>query len=175
LRPKELKRQYRRLLAVAIVYFVFAHTIAAAARQQSGSEPASPLNSATGSPAPNSENFSAEEIAKQSLNQIRHGLEARNSRTMLAPFDRDRMQGYLTFRDQVESFFAQYDSFRVFIRIESANADQDHATATALFTLECVPRDNSPDVRREAELTFQFVRTPSGWKIVDLSPRSFFS
>ena len=78
---------------------------------------------------------------------------------MLAAFDRDGMQGYLTFQDQVESFFAQYESFRVGIRLVQSSFEQDKGMATAEFRLEGVPRGGGPAMRRERELTFEFIRT----------------
>jgi len=123
--------------------------------------------------------FAAKQIAQKLLNQLGEGLTAYNSRKMLAAFDRDGMPGYLAFQDQVESFFAQYESFRVSIRLMESSFEQDQdkdkGMATANFTLEGIPRDGSPAMRREAELTFEFIRTPSGWKLRDVTPRSFFS
>jgi hypothetical protein len=118
---------------------------------------------------------SSEQIAEKLLNQVREGLQAYNSRKMLAAFDREGMQGYLVFQDQVEAFFAQYESFRVAIRLEESSVEQDKGTATASFRLEGVPRYGGPAVRREGALIFEFVRTRNGWKIRDVSPRSFFS
>jgi uncharacterized lipoprotein YmbA len=119
--------------------------------------------------------FAAKQIAQQLLNQLGEGLASYNSRKLLAAFDRDSMPGYLAFQDQVESFFAQYESFRVSIRLMESSFEQDKGMATAEFRLEGIPRDGSPAMRREAELMFEFVRTPSGWKLRDVTPRSFFS
>jgi hypothetical protein len=118
---------------------------------------------------------SAEEVAQKLLNQVRDGLLAYNSRKMLSAFDRESMTGYLVFQDQVESFFAQYESFRVSIRLEETSFEQAKGTATAEFRLEGIPRDGGPAMRREGELIFEFIRTPGGWKIRDVSPRNFFS
>ena len=104
--------------------------------------------------------FSSKQIAQKLLNQIRDGLQAYNSRKMLAAFDREGMQGYLAFQDQVEAFFAQYESFRVAIRLEESSFEQDKGTATASFQLEGIPRYGGPAMRREGELIFEFSRTP---------------
>jgi hypothetical protein len=94
---------------------------------------------------------------------------------MLAAFDREGMQAYPAFQDQVEAFFAQYESFRVAIQLEESSFEQDKGTATASFRLEGIPRYGGPAIRREGELIFEFSRTRSGWKIRDVSPRGFFS
>jgi hypothetical protein len=137
--------------------------------------PAAVGQSGKGTAEPPADAFSATEVAQKLLNQIGEGLRAYNSRQMLAAFDREDMQGYLAFKDQVEAFFAQYESFRVGIRLEQSSFEQDKGMATAVFRLECIPRDGSPATRREGELTFEFSRSRSGWKIRDVSPRSFFS
>jgi hypothetical protein len=121
------------------------------------------------------DNFAATQIARKLLRQLQGGLEARNSRQLLAAFDGERMEGYLAFKDQVESFFARYDSFRVYLRVENASVEQDHGQAVALATLEATPRDGGPAVRRETELSLEFANSNKGWKIVDITPRSFFS
>jgi hypothetical protein len=136
---------------------------------------ASPRQSSTATEDAPADAFSSKQIAQLLLNQLRDGLQAGNSRKMLAAFDREGMPGYLVFQDQVEAFFAQYESFRVAIRLEESAFEQDKGTATAFFQLEGVPRYGGPEVRREAELAFDFIRTPSGWKIRDVSPRNFFS
>ncbi len=119
--------------------------------------------------------FSSNQIAEKLLNQVRDGLQAYNSRKMLAAFDREGMQGYIAFQEQIEALFSQYESFRVAFRLEESSFEQDKGTATASFRLEGYPRYESPAIRREGELIFEFSRTPSGWKIRDVSPRSFFS
>ena len=125
--------------------------------------------------AESDDSFSSQEIAAKLLDQIRDGLQARNSRKMLAPFDPQRMPGYALFKDQVEAFFAQYDSFRVYIRLVNTSFQQDRAVVTASFQLDAVPRYNTVAVRREDELTFELARADQGWKIIDVRPRSFFS
>jgi len=127
----------------------------------------------TGDAPPNA--FSANQIEQKLLNQVRNGFETHNSRRMLGAFDREGMPGYLAFQDQVEAFFAQYESFRASVRLEGSSFEQDKLTATAIFKLEGIPRSGGPAMRREAELTFEFSRTGSGWKIRDVSPRNFFS
>lgn len=132
------------------------------------------LSSAAPPPDVPADAFSSNQIAEKLLNQIRDGLQAYNSRKMLAAFDREGMQGYLAFQDQIEAFFAQYESFRVAIKLEESSLEQDKGAATASFRLEGIPRYGGPAIRREGELIFEFSRTRSGWKIRDVSPRSFF-
>jgi hypothetical protein len=157
------------ILLAALVCFG-ASQVAAAKKPAEADRPIA-SSDATDSPP----SFDAAEIAGKLMRQLQDGLQSRNSRQLLAAFDGDRMPGYLAFKDEVESFFARHDSFRVYLRIESATVEQDSARAVVLATLEAVPRDGSPVIRRETELSFEFARTKGGWKIVELDPRSFFS
>jgi hypothetical protein len=136
---------------------------------------ASPRQSSTAAEDTPADAFSSTQIAQKLLNQIRDGLQASNSRQMLAAFDREGMPEYLVFQDELEAFFAQYESFRVAIRLEEISFGPEQGTATVFFQLEGVPRYGGPAMRREAELTFEFIRTRNVWKIRDVSPRNFFS
>jgi hypothetical protein len=133
------------------------------------------LASAAPPPDAPTDAFSSNQIAEKLLTQIRDGLQSYNSRKMLSAFDREGMQAYPAFQDQVEAFYAQYESFRVAIKLEEISFEQDKGAATASFRLEGIPRFGGPAIRREGELIFEFSRTRSGWKIRDVSPRNFFS
>lgn len=121
------------------------------------------------------ETFVAQQIAQKLLDEVGNGLQSHNSRRMLSAFDRDGMQGYLTFQDQVQAFFSQYESFRIYSRLEESSLEQDKGTATAVIQLEAVPRDGGQPIRREGEITIEFRQGRGGWKIVDVAPRNFFS
>ncbi len=124
--------------------------------------------------APDADSFAATQIAEKLLRQLQEGLQARNSRKLLAAFDGERMEGYLTFKDEVESFFAQHESFRVYLRLESASVEEDRGSAAAQATLEATPVGGGPTLRRETNLSLEFAHSKKGWKIIDVSPRNFF-
>ena len=67
----------------------------------------------------NTEVFS-QAVANDVLGQVRDGLEGHSSRLMLGAFDQDKMDGYLSFEDQIEALFQRYDSFRVHYRISNS-------------------------------------------------------
>lgn len=108
------------------------------------------------------------------LGQIRDGLEGHSQRMMLRVFDREKMNGYLAFDDQLEAFFTQYEGIRVNIRIIQSSVEGGKGVVTANFQMEATPRNGSA-VRREAQLRFELEHTHQGWRVVDVSPRSFFS
>jgi len=158
--------RFRRPISVLSLAALLCLLSVVAAAEQPASDDAAPDSS---------QSFNAARVAERLLSQIQRGIEARNSRQMLAAFDHDRMPGYLTFKDQVEAFFAQHDSFRVYLRVESASLEKDAGSAVVQATLEFTPVDGSPAVRRQAELSFEFSKTEGRWKIVDFEPRGFFS
>lgn len=108
------------------------------------------------------------------LGQIRDGLEGHSQRMMLRAFDREKMNGYLAFEDQLEAFFTQYEGIRVNIRIIQSSVEGGKGVVTANFQMEATPRNGSA-VRREAQLRFELEHTNNGWRVIDVSPRSFFS
>ena len=177
-----LSRFQRRMRLVSLAALLSMLSVFATAQHlpqqtQQRRLPGAPLQApaADGAAADSFQSFTAAEVAERLLSQIRKGLEARNSHQMLAAFDHDRMPGYLAFQDQVEAFLAQHDSFRVYLRVESASLEKDGGSAVVQATLEFTPIDGSPAVRRQAELSFEFGKTEGSWKIVDFGPRGFFS
>ncbi len=106
--------------------------------------------------------------------QLRQALDGHSERKMLALFDRDRMTGYVSFRDQVDAFLKRYETFRVNIRVTQVTSGSHQASFSAAFTLEATPIDGVP-TRREETVRFEVERTKNGWRVVDLNPRSFFS
>ncbi len=117
----------------------------------------------------------SDRVANNVLGLIRDGLEGHDQRLMESAFDGDQMDGYLSFEDQLESFFNRYVGFRVHIRIIQTSIEGPKGIVTAEFELEGMPRDNTSPVRRSDQLRFVLERGRKGWRIVDFSPRNFFS
>ncbi len=125
--------------------------------------------------APEDSAFS-DAVVDKVLNEIRNGLEAHSASVMLSAFDRDRMNGYGTFADQVRAFFDRYEAFRVRYRIAETTVEGGRGVALVEFEMEETPRaGNAPPERKTAQLRFELERGGKGWKIVDLQPRGFFS
>ena len=161
-----LSRFQRRARCVSLAALLCLVSVFATAQQQSPQ--------AEGAAPDSSPNYAAAQVAKRLLSQIQNGLEARNSRQIMAAFDRERMPGYLAFQDQVEAFVAQNGSFSVYLGVESASLEKDSGSAVVQAMIELTPV-NGPSERREARLSFEFGKTERGWRIVDFEPRSFFS
>ncbi|HET9742509.1 MAG TPA: hypothetical protein VFQ00_07160 [Terriglobales bacterium] len=134
--------------------------------------------SQTTSPATGSTDTAAfsENAAHTLLQQVRDGLVAHNERKMLSAFDAEQMTDYPTFRRQIDALFDTYDSFRVHFTIEQSSGDNERGTATVDFEIEESPASSGGQpVRKQEELRFSFEHAKTGWKILDVDPRSFFS
>lgn len=132
-------------------------------------------NKSGGQDTLNTEVFS-ETVANTVLRDVKDGLEGHSQRLMLSAFDPDKMDGYLAFEDQMEAFFQRYESFRLHYRIVQTTVEGPRAIVLADVQMEVIPRGGgTPPGRRSEQLRFELERGRKGWKIVDFSPRGFFS
>lgn len=126
----------------------------------------------------NSDVFS-EAVARSVLDDIRDGLEGHSYRLMESAFDEDKMDGYLAFDDAIEAMFQRYSEFRVHFSITQTTTEGPKGVILVDIQMEEVPNStNGANVvpqRREGQVRFELERGKKGWKIVDFSPRSFFS
>lgn len=115
-------------------------------------------------------------VAKNVLEQLRDGLEGHSQRLMLSAFDDDKFDGYLSFEDQIQAMFDKYDSFRVHFRIVQTSVEGPKGLVLVDFTMEEIPRSmNAAPQRKSSQVRFELERGRKGWKIVDMTPRGFFS
>lgn len=122
----------------------------------------------------NTEVFS-QAVANDVLGQIRDGLEGHSQRLMLGAFDQDKMDGYLSFEDQIEALFNRYDSFRVHYRISNSAVEGSKAIVLVDWEMEEIPKTNGSPQRRNGQVKFEMERGRKGWKVTDVSPRGIFS
>jgi hypothetical protein len=127
--------------------------------------PADPYDSAVFSQA----------VANNVLNDLRDGLEGHSQRLVLSAFDQDKMDGYLTFEDQIQAMMQRYESFRVHFRISQSSIEGPKGLVLVDFEMEEIPRAGGTPIRRSGQVKFELERGRKGWKIVDFSPRGFFS
>ncbi len=126
----------------------------------------------------NSEVFS-DAVAKNVLDDLRDGLEGHSYRLFESAFS-DDMDGYLTFQDQVEAMFQRYSEFRVHFNIAQTTTEGSKGVILVDIQMEQIPNAGATTPapqpqRRESQVRFELERGKKGWKIVDFSPRSFFS
>jgi len=115
-------------------------------------------------------------VANSVLGDLRDGLEGHMQRLTLSVFDADKMDGYLSFEDQIQALFDRYEGFRVHFRIAQTSIEGARGVVLADFEMEETPRGAAaPPIRRHDQMRFELERGRKGWKIVDFRPRSFFS
>jgi hypothetical protein len=114
-------------------------------------------------------------VANSVLNDLRDGLEGHSQRLVLSAFDDDKMDGYLTFEDQIDAMMQRYDSFRVHFRISQSTIEGPKGVVMVDFELEEIPRAGGAPIRRSGQVKFEMERGRKGWKIVDFNPRGFLS
>ena len=117
-------------------------------------------------------------VGEAALAELRAGFQGHNPGRVMAMFDRSRFSGWSDMRERLENRMASYDSFRMGYHLVSATAEGGRGTVVAETELESVPQSQtavtSPE-RRSATLRLILERGPKGWRIVDYSPRGFFT
>lgn len=131
-----------------------------------------------GRPAVESPVFS-NAVVNDVLFDLAEGMEAHDQRRLLSAFS-PAMSGYRSFAGQVAAWFDHNRSFRVYynIRQVSAGTGKEAARGIALvdFEYEAAPVSSDvPPERRREQLRLVMERSAKGWKIVEFSPRGFFS
>jgi hypothetical protein len=117
-----------------------------------------------------------DDVARYVLSEIRDGLEGHLQRLFLSAFDDDSMPGYLQFEDQIQAMFDRYSEFRVHFRILQTTVEGPKGVVLVDFQLEQVPNgSNVAPQRKSSQVRFELERGHRGWRIVDFSPRGFFS
>jgi hypothetical protein len=118
----------------------------------------------------------SDQVATYVLGQVRDGLEGHLQRLLLSAFDDDKMSGYLSFEDQIEAMFDKYSEFRVHFRILQTSVEGPKGVVLVDFSLEEIPKSQSAQPQRKStQMRFELERGRKGWRIVDFSPRGFFS
>jgi hypothetical protein len=116
-----------------------------------------------------------ERVANDVLGQIRDGLEGHSRRLMLSAFDSDKMDGYLTFEDQIDAFFNRYEGFRVHFRIANVTVEGPKGVVLVDAELEQIPATGGAAQRKRSQLRFELEMGRKGWRVVDFRDRGFFS
>jgi hypothetical protein len=167
------KRVALALVVLALVSVQFAQESSATAPQSNSATQSQP-NDSKDAKKEETEIFS-DRVANTVLTDIRDGLEAHSQRLMLSAFDGDKMDGYLTFEDQIQAYFEHYEGFRVHFRIIQTSIEATKGIVLAEFEIEGSPRGGGPVMRRTNQIRFELERGKKGWKIVDFRPRAFFA
>ena len=118
----------------------------------------------------------SEAVGEAALADLRAGFQSHNADRVMSVFERGRLAGWSDMRERLENRMASYDSFRMGYHLVSATAEGGRGTVVAEVELESVAQAGvtSPE-HRSATLRLTLERGPKGWRIVDYSPRGFFT
>lgn len=111
----------------------------------------------------------------QTLRDFTNGFEGQMPRSALDTVLTDRFYDYPRFEDGVEQFLRSTSELRIFTRQVNVQLKEDRAVMIVDAEMQFTPRsDPTRQQRRSTQITFDFQRTPKGWKITEINPRSFF-
>jgi hypothetical protein len=89
--------------------------------------------------------------------------------------DEDTFDDRARFEDQVAALFRQSRELRVLFRESSLEVKAGRASMTVDAEMISTLRGRTrQEVRRKERLQFDLIRTPRGWKVQQVAPRSFF-
>ena len=123
----------------------------------------------------NTEAVFSPQVVSDLLGMIRDGLEGHSQHLLLSAFDGDKMDGYLSFEDQIQAMFDHYDAFRVHYTILQQTVENGKGVVLAMFELEETPSNGGAPQRKNSQVRFELERGKKGWRVVDYNPRGFFS
>lgn len=164
-------------LAAALIVGLIAFGIAPMAypQQSQTSKPDKGATNKNADDATTALDFS-EAVAQSIVRQISDGLQGHNAGRMLDVFDSHKMDAYLNFENQIDAFFAHYDSFRVHFRVDEVTTKEGKGIALVDVEMEAIPAsDGAQPARKHEQLRFEMERDAKRWRIVDMQPRAFFS
>jgi len=124
---------------------------------------------------PPAENAFTDQDASALLRQLSEALEGHSQKKLLALFDLSQIKDSALFKQQISLFFAQAESIRVHLNLVETNTENERPAFAVDAEMEVEPTNGGPVVRQNERLTFTVAKTSSGWKFIEVQPRSFFS
>lgn len=115
------------------------------------------------------------EVLSRVLRNYKAGLESLGVSGVRNWIDPQRFYDYPRFEEGVTVFLHSVGELRLFTREVSVQVEGERAVMIVDAEMVFARRDtpNQPETRT-SQITFDFQRTPQGWKITEINPRSFF-
>ncbi|MFQ5816555.1 MAG: hypothetical protein ACE5H2_01190 [Terriglobia bacterium] len=124
---------------------------------------------------PGSRELSTRKVLSRVLRSYKTGLESLSVSSVSNWIDPQRFHDYPRFEEGVTVFLQSLGELRLFTREVSVQVEGDRAVMIVDAEMIFAQRDTpGPPARRTSQITFDFQRTPRGWKITEINPRSFF-
>lgn len=129
--------------------------------KSSTSEPSKPLDT--------------RQLLSRVLRNFKDGFEGRSPSSLRENIDEKKFYDFPRFEEGVTEFLRSTGELRLFIREVNVQVQDDRAVMMVDAEMLFGPRDDpSQSQRRKERITFDFQRTPDGWKITEINPRPFF-
>jgi len=113
----------------------------------------------------------------QILRDLQFSLEGSSSRGFLALIDSAKFDDYPRFQDNIERLMNE-DSIRAYFRTVNTSPNAAEGKAQTILDAEMeISRKNSlgQAQRRKQQLVIDFENTRRGWRITNITPRSYFN
>jgi len=115
------------------------------------------------------------EVAVKLMDQLLQGLQTQNPTQFLSAFDPEFMTNYGQFANQISVLFTQYESFVGRYHVRQMGDNPDSPLVLVQFDLQADSVSPGAPLRKSSQVRFEFARGKNGWRIVNLTPRGFFS
>jgi hypothetical protein len=109
------------------------------------------------------------------MDQLLQGLQSHNQAQFLEAFDPEFMTNYGQFADQITVLFTRYESFSGRYHVRQMGDNPDRPIVLVQFDLQADSVSPGAPLRKSSQVRFEFARGKNGWRIVNLTPREFFS
>jgi len=109
------------------------------------------------------------------LRSFKDGFEGLTPSALRETIEEKKFYDYPRFEEGVTEFLRSAGEMRLHIREVNVEVKEDEAVMVVEAEMRFADREEpSHEERRRAQITFNFTRTPEGWKITEINPRSFF-
>ena len=150
-----------RSIALASLLLICSHVLVA----QQAKKSVPPLDTAAFTP----------ETAVKVMDQLLQGLQTHNPNQFLSAFDPEFMTNYGEFANQISVLFTQYENFAGRYHVRQMGDNPDRPLVLVQFDLQADSASPGAPLRKSSQVRFEFARGRNGWRIVNLTPRGFFS
>lgn len=114
-------------------------------------------------------------IVSRVVREFNSNIEGQSTFTIRQVVDDKNFFDYPRFEEELERLFRSVGELRIYTRRVNVQTNDDRAIAVVEVDLAFVDRlDPTRRTRRRQRITFDFHRTPRGWKITEIKPREFF-
>lgn len=115
------------------------------------------------------------EVLSRVLRNYKQGLESLSPSAAGKQIDADKFYDYPRFEENLTRFLESLGELRLFVREVNVQVEGDRAVMIVDAEMKFARRDKPDDgQQRNQQITFDFRRTASGWKITEINPRAFF-